>query len=294
MGYLYLIIASLMWSFVGVMVKSAANMVDSSVITLCRFLFGAIFLVVFMLIRGEKPRVNLKNRWIWIGIFGKSGNYIFENIAITIGFAYGNVVVWPVQAIFLAFVSVLLFKEELYPKKIAAVLLCISGVILISWRGIPLKDFSGANLIPLGLFILAGIGAAIHVTSQKKLIHNMDSLSMNLSVFMMASIITAVPVPFTAGPIKHFSVLALLSLIGLGLVTGISFYLNAEALKRIPFMIAVTISNSCVLFTLIWARLFYHEDINSYMIAGAVTMLAGLVLINIPRRIQQKEDAINE
>ena len=294
MGYIYLVIASLMWSFVGILVKTASSMVDSSVITLCRFFFGAVLLACFLLIKEKRLRVFWRDKWIWVGVIGKSGNYIFENIAITMGFAYGNVVVWPVQAIFLTAVSVLFFQEKMYFRKALAVMLCIAGVILISWRGLPIKQFLGANLIPLGLFAIAAIGAGIHVISQKKLVQNMDSLHMNFSVFLLSSMLTAVPVPFTLKVSSHANILAVCSLVGLGIITGASFYLYAEALKRIPFLIAVTISNISVIFTLIWAWLFFHEVINMYMIAGAAIMLVGLILINIPKDLAKKEDKIYE
>lgn len=288
MGYLYVILASLMWSFVGIMVRTAAQMVDSSVITHSRFLFGAIFLGILLLIKGRRFRLTWRDRWIGAGVIGKSGNYIFENIALTLGLASGNVVVWPIQAIFLAAISVLLFKEKLNAKKALAVVLCIAGVVFISWKGVPLTQFQGKNLVPLGLFAIAAIGSGIHVVSQKKLIHKMDSLDMNFSVFLLASIVTALPLPFTITAPSHFSLLPVLSLIGLGIVTGASFYLYAEALKRIPFLIAVTISNSCVIFTLLWSWLFFHEAINFYMILGAVIMLAGLIIINAPDQTNPK------
>jgi drug/metabolite transporter (DMT)-like permease len=287
MYYIYVIVASLMWSFVGIMVKTASGMVDSSMITLCRFLFGAAFLACFLLLKKKRLRVFWRDKWIWIGVVGKSGNYIFENIAITMGFVYGNIVVWPVQAIFLAAISVIFFKEKMYLRKVMAVIFCIAGVILISWRGVPLKEFSGTNLIPLGLFALAAIGAGIYIISQKKLVDSMNSLNMNFSAFLLSSILTAVPVPFTFKVPIEFNVLAICSLVGLGIVTGASFYLYAEALKRIPFLVAVMISNSSVIFTLLWAWLFYHEVINGYMLAGTVIMLTGLVLINIPYRKQK-------
>ena len=120
MAYLYLIIATLMWSFVGVMVKSASAVFPSSVITLGRFFFGFIFLGIFMKFNRKDLILYWKNNWIWIGVTGKSLNYIFENIAISIGFAYSNVVVWPVQAVFLMFMAIVLFKETITPLKITA------------------------------------------------------------------------------------------------------------------------------------------------------------------------------
>ena len=43
MGYLLLFLATLLWSFVGILVKSASTMADSTVITYARFGFGIVF-----------------------------------------------------------------------------------------------------------------------------------------------------------------------------------------------------------------------------------------------------------
>lgn len=283
MGYLLLLITSLMWSFVGVMVKSASSMVGSSVITLCRFLFGFVFLGIFLLIKEKRINFVWRDKWIWMGVLGKSSNYICENIAITMGVAYGNVIVGPVQAIFLAFVAVLFFKEEMDSAKLVAVILCITGVLLVSWKGMPLKELFGSSLIPTVLFILSAIGSGFHAISQKKLITYMDSGNMNFSVFFLSSVLTAFPVPLTFEFKGNVHLLAIGSLIGLGIVTGASFYIYAEALKKVSFLVATVVSNASIVFTILWAWLFFHETINAYVITGVVILLIGLIIINIPR-----------
>ena len=175
MYYLLLFLTSLMWSFVPVMVKSASVMFDSSVITFCRFLFGSLLLGCFLLIKDKKITMVWRNKWIWAGVIGKSCNYLLENLAIIIGFSYGYVLIWPIQAIFLTFISVLFFKEKMYPEKTNAVILCLAGVILISWKGMPLKELFGTGIIPTVLFIFAAIGSGIHIISQKKLIDRRPS-----------------------------------------------------------------------------------------------------------------------
>lgn len=284
MGYLYMFIATLLWSLVGTMVKTASVMFPSSVITLGRFFFGFIFLGLFMAVKKRKLVLYWKNKWIWIGVLSKSCNYIFENIAIGIGFAYSNVVIWPVQAVFLTLMAVFLFKEKMTPVKVVAMIFCIIGVLFVSWKGMPLSELLGDNLLILILFILAAIGAGVHATSLKKLIGQMDSGNINFTVFLLSSFVTVIPVPFTARFPGGFSWLAILSLVGLGLVTGISFYLNAEALKKISFLTAGIINNTSVLFTLLWSKLFFNESVNGYVITGVVILLAGLVLISLPQK----------
>ncbi|HEX3045533.1 MAG TPA: DMT family transporter, partial [Bacillota bacterium] len=289
MSYLQLFIVALMWSFVGVMVKSASGMVSSSVITLCRFLFGCGFLVLFLgsqrLFKKQSQPLRLfwKDKWVWIGVAGKSCNYIFENLAISLGHAYTNVIVWPVQAIFLTFVAVLVLGEEMDFQKAGAVILCVIGVLLVSWKGLPLSQFFGANLTPTIFVIFSAIGSGVHLISQKKLIGYLDSVNLNFSVFFLSSLLMAIPLPWTFKFTGTVYPWALISLAGLGIVTGASFYLYAEALKKVPFLVATIITNSCVLFTLLWSYLFFKDKINGYIIIGVVILLAGLIIINLPK-----------
>ena len=290
MQYFLLVVIALMWSFVGIMVKAASGMVGSNVITLCRFLFGVIFLGIYMLIKKEKIKFTWRNKWIWIGVVGKCCNYIFENIAISMGYSYGNIIVGPVQAVFLAFVSVFLFKERMQKSKMVSLFLCILGVFFVSWKGQPLSKFYGIGFVSLILFSISAIGAGVHLMSQKKLMETMQSGSMNFSVFLLCTFITFVPVPFTFKWIGSFSVAAMISLIALGFITGITFYIYANVLKKVSLLPAVIIGNSSVLFTLIWARIFYHDPINSYVVIGAVMILMGIILLNFPYfKLKRKE-----
>lgn len=288
MNILLLFITALMWSFVGIMVKTASMMVGSSIITLSRFLFGVVFLALFMIIRNKKIKIHWKNKWIWLGVIGKSCNYLFENLAISMGFAYGNIIVWPVQAVFIAFVAVFYFNEKIYLKKLIAVLLCIIGVLLVSWKGTPLKVFFDQSLLITVLFVLAAIGAGTFIICQKKLVEDMEAGNMNLSIFLFGLFLTAIPVGFDYQFSGNIGLWPVLSLLGLGFVTGISFYIYAKALKKTPLLIATVISNSSVLFALLWSRIFFNEPINTYVKIGAVLLISGLIFLNLPERARKK------
>lgn len=282
--YILIIISTLMWSFVGVLVKTANTMVNSSIITFCRFFFGVVFLGIFLLWKNKKIQLQINNKFIWIAVIGKSCNYIFENIAIHMGFSYGNVLVWPVQAIFLAIVSVLYFKESISMKKITTFALCILGIFFVSWNGAPMDQLWGKNALITLLFVLAAIGNGTYVVCQKKIIDQMDAGDMNFSIFLLCSLATGVIVPFDFQVGPTFQLGAVAALVTLGFITGISFYLNAAALKKVPLFVISVINTSCVIFTLCWSVLFFQEPITRYIVIGVLLFVGGLVYMNLPER----------
>ncbi|MFC4776224.1 DMT family transporter [Paenibacillus sp. GCM10023252] len=284
MGYILLLLATLAWSFVGILVKTASTMVDSTIITFARFALGIVFLGAFLLIKDRKISLQASMKWIWIGALGKCCNYFFENTALQIGYSYGIILNYPIQTVVLLILSIFLFKEHVSGKAWTAAALCIIGVLFISWNGQTEGIMSGNALTTL-LYACSAIGAAVHILSQKMLIQSMDNGNMNFSVFFWCSILMAIPIPWQSeGITGEVTAIAWGALLTLGLITGLSFYLFSEAIRRVPFSAAVIISNSMVIFTIIWAYLFYNEPITPYIIAGTVIFLAGLLLLNLPTR----------
>lgn len=288
MGILLVLLATLGWSLVGILVKLSNTMVDTSVITFARFAVGVLFLAGLLLIKDGKLSLRSNMKWIWLGAAGKSCNYLFENVAISMGYAYGNIIVSPIQMIALMLISLFWLKETVSRKGWYSAALCLVGIVLISWNGQPLDMYMDNSLIITVLFGLSALGSALHVLSQKMLIQHMDSGNMNYSVFFWASVMTAIPLPiYSDGIIGPITAPAVLALIGLGLITGLSFYSFAEGLRRIDFSVAVIISNSMVLFSILWSYLFFKEPITLYILAGALAFIIGLVWLNLPSRSQR-------
>ena len=283
MGYIYLLLATLAWSFVGLLVKTASTMVDASAITFARFSLGIVFLGLFLLIKNGRIQLRSNLKWIWLGAAGKSINYIFENIAISMGYAYGNILVPPIQTVVLLLVSAFLFKEHVSGKGWIAAACCMAGVLAISWNGQPMGDLLGGSGWISVLFAISAVGSALHVLSQKQLIQSMDNGNMNFSVFFWCSVLTALPLPVQSeGFIGPMSGWAWLALAALGLITGLSFVWFSEAVRRVPFPMIIIVSNSMVLFTILWSFLFLGEPITAYIIGGTVMFFLGLMLLNLP------------
>ncbi|WP_199619502.1 DMT family transporter [Paenibacillus alkalitolerans] len=283
MGYLLLLLATIGWSCVGVLVKTASTMVDSSVITFSRFFFGVIFLGILLLVKDRRIRLRSGLKWIWFGAAGKSANYIFENIALTIGYSYGNILVQPVQTVTLLIAGSILFKDKISKRGWIAAALCVIGVIVIGWNGLPFHALMTGGALTTLLFTLAGIGAAVHVLSSRMLAKTMDSGNMNFSVFFWSSLLVSIPLPFQSqavtGPITFW---AFGALVLLGVITGLSFYWLAEAMKRVSFVVVALIGNCSVLFSILWAYLFFREPITVYVVCGTLVFLAGFICLNIP------------
>jgi len=283
-GMLYLIIATLSWSLVGVLVKTAALQFDAYTITFARFSIGVLALAAILVLSRKSLRPAAVNRWIWIGAAGKCVNYLLENVGVSIGYAYGNILVQPTQTIVLLLISVMIFKEKLTLKSAVSAAIVLIGVVLISWNGRPLGELFGEQGWISLLFIISGIGAGLHLLAQKMLLDAMDDVSMNYSMFFWASLITMMPLPFEAGWSPAFVPGAWAAALALGLITGISFLLSSKAMRTVKFSVAVIVSNLAVLFTIMWAEIFYREPITNFIITGTVIVVFGMTLLNWPSR----------
>lgn len=290
MGYILLLLATLAWSFVGILVTIASEMLDTTIITFARFAIGIVFLGAFLLIKDGQIKLRGNMKWIWIGAIGKSANYYFENIAIANGYAYGNILIPPIQTVVLLLVSTLILKDRISGKGWLAAALCMVGVLFISWNGQSLSLFLESDAELTLLFTLAAMGASLHVLSQKMLIQHMDTGNMNFSVFLWCSLLMALPLPIQSqGFVGSSTALAWLAIVLLGLITGLSFYWFTEAVRRVPFPMIVIISNCSVLFSILWSYLFFREPITLYILAGTFVFIVGLLILNLPSRRQLRD-----
>ncbi|TVX99772.1 DMT family transporter [Cohnella terricola] len=284
MSYILLLLATLAWSFVGVLVKTASTMVDSAIISFARFFFGVIFLGISLYIRDGRLQIRMGMKWIWIGAIGKAANYTFENIALKIGYSYGNILVQPVQTVVLLLAAGLLFKEKISPRGWVAAAFCVAGVIVVGWNGTPLGELAEGSGLTTLLFTLAGIGAAVHVLSQRMLLKTMDNGNMNLSVFLLSTIIVAAPIPIQShGFIGPVSAWAWSALVLLGIITGLSFFWFAEAIKRVPFAIVAIVGNCTVIFAIVWSYLFFRDPITIYVIGGTLIFVIGFLILSFAK-----------
>lgn len=281
MTYLYIFLLTIIFSFIGVLNKTAGLMVSPDIIAFVRFFAGSGFLAAYILIKKKPIRLRLLSTLVLIGAAAKALNYITENYGIAKGFSFGNIIVWPVQCVITLLFSIFILKEKMNIRSIVGALFCVIGIGVITWNGTSLDNFIGPNLSLTLIFIVSGIGAAVFLIAIKLLGSKMDAGDSNLSMFIIGAVITFIPVPFTAEFSGEFHMISIIALLLLGLITGAGFMIVAKVLKKIPLFMATLLQSTNVIFTLLWAILFFNEPVTVYIAAGTSVFLAGMVLINI-------------
>lgn len=287
MGYLYLFCVALMFSFGGTCVKLISPYFGPGYITFFRFAVGVLCLLLLKAALRQHFRKDMFSAlkvlggWILFGAAAKWLAYLTENYALSHGPSYGNIVTQPAQTIFLTLASVILFKEKLPFKKVLCILLCMSGVLCISWNGRSLGDFFQENVLLTGLFVLSGMCAGCHVLSQKMIADRMDIIDSNLAIFAVSAVLAAMPlIPSAAGGALtglRPDLACILAILAFGSITGIGFYLNAKAIPLVPFYMVPIIQSTMAIFAILWGVLFFHEKITLYIVGGTVMFMVGLI-----------------
>jgi len=287
MNIALLFVPILLWSCVGLLVKVAALSFAPPLLSFFRFFFGLVFLGLWVAGNRRKVSVSFRSPWIWFAAAAKSLSYITENQALTHGASWGYIVEQPVQAVAFLLISAFFFKERPSLQRVGAAVLCIVGALLIGVKGIAAARTGGA--LDFALFIVAGFGASAHMTGQKVLMRSMDSEGMNLSVFLVATAITALSLPLSGnllvGPL---STPAIIASVALGFITGASFLIWGVALSRVSFLVSGITSNSLVLFALLWGLLLRGERPGVWSLWGTGIFVVGLVAMNVPLRRRRK------
>ena len=283
MGYFYLILQALIFSFGGLMIKSVGTMFSPFLTSCLRFTIGIAMLFLIQRIRTGRIRLTLTDRVILIGGVCKALHYLAENFGVMRGFSYGGVLVWPVQTVVVFLVSTLVYKERTGLRTLAGTILCVAGVITISWNGASLSVFLGSSGIIMAAFVLAGIGAAGFSISQKARIREMDIVEMNASMFTfgwLTTLLVLIPtVPHATGAVN---ISGTISMLLLGIITCVGFLLQAAGIRTVPLLIATIIQSSSTVLTILWGVLIYHDPISRYVVLGTVFFMTGIVLVNLP------------
>ena len=285
MGYVYAFMVALVYSTTGLFSKVANTIVNPIFITHGRFVFGAIFMILLLLLLKRKVRVHVFYMPILVGAFCKVLNFLTENYGVSMGYSYGNIIIWPMQTIFTLMFSFFVFHERATLKQLLGVLLCVLGVFVIAWNGAPLTVLFGKNIGATLLFVSSGFFTAAFTFFQKKLIGKFNEIEMNLSFFTVSAAIMLIPSALWGGTTGEFSFIGLLALIGLGFTACAGNVLVVYSIKRIPMFLFSVIQSSSVILSLVWASFLYGEPVSGYIILGTVVFLTGMILCISPNQV---------
>ncbi len=287
MGYFYLVMVALFFSFGGTSVKLIRPYFSPYMITFMRFFVAVFWLTGLKIIKRQHLSPDfwpsLRKRWKWLvfGACAKLAAYIMENTALSIGVSYGNILTQPAQMILLTVLGVTVLREKMNAAKWTGAACCIIGILLISWNGLPLNALLGEQLTLTLLYIFSGFCAGLFVFTQKKVSADFDIIDSNLFMFALASVL-AFLFPASRGEILPSAppdLACIAAIIWFGFVTGIGFYLNAKAIPLVPFRMVALLQSTMVFFALAWGILFFHEPVSVWIVSGTVLFVTGIVVM---------------
>lgn len=287
MGYVYLLIVAFLFSFGGTAVKLIKPYFNPYMITFLRFFVGVLWLLGLKAVTRRHTRKDFKAQlrahggWLIFGAVAKLLSYITENVALSVGVSYGNILTQPAQIIMLTLLSVLVLREKMSGEKWVGMGLCIVGILLISWNGLPPEALLGENLtLPL-LYVISGFFNGLLVFAQKKAAPHFDILDSNLFMFSLAAVL-AFLIPAAQGTVlpsatPNFACIA--AIIWFGFVTGIGYFLNAKAIPLVPFRMVAPLQSTMVFLAIAWGILFFHEPISVWIVGGTILFVIGIVMM---------------
>lgn len=282
-SYFYLILQTLLFSFGGMAIKLTGNFLSPFMTSLLRFVLGSLILLIIQFARHRKPRPAFSLLIVLGGIF-KAVHYMAENYGVMAGYSYGTVLVLPSQTITVLIVSAILGQDRLTLRKLLGTLLTVIGVVAVSWNGAEASEFLSGQAKLLLILSLGGVGAGLFNVVQKKLVADMDPVSINYSMFLVGALV-CVPFLPVGGPLMTGSPtpLSVLGMLELGMVTAVGFLLQALAMKRVSALIATIIQSSMAILTIFWSAVLFHEPVTGWVIGGTAVFFAGILTVNLRR-----------
>ena len=255
--------------------------VASSQIVLFRTLIGGFVLTVLVLARGGFALRDIRSELRaflfggialglnWVALFGA---YRLLNVSLATLIYYAG-------PMLVMLFSPILFGEKLTGMKIAAIVTVAFGLMLIS------GSIAAGGLSMTGLLTAAGSAlfyAALIVFNKRITKTNgMQTAAIELDI---AFVVVLIYVLLTAGvPHPMRADIPYLLLIGL-LNTGLAYYLYFSGLQGLPAQSVALISYVDPVSALFFSSIFLHESMTALQILGAVLIIGGAILGEIPRK----------
>lgn len=260
MGYIYMFLTALCWSFAGVCIRF--NSQSAIMITAINGLIG---LTLNTLINRQKLVVNKIVILAAIAQFMMGMTFTYANQLTTVGNA---IILQYTSMIFVLLYQSIDTKRLPYLKQVAAVLLVIVGMVTFFFESLTFAGMLG-NVISIisGAFY----GLQFYVNTKEKA----DPKSSMLLAFMMnTSLILLVFKDLPAVAISEWAVL-----LAQGIVcAGLGSYFFARGISLVPPLSANIICMLEIIFSPLWAFMIFGEQMSVNAIIGAIIMVIGIVL----------------
>ena len=276
-SYIALIGSMLIFGTLGVVRRYVP--LSSAMLALCRGVLGSVFLLVFVLVRGGKPKLPERKATLWLvltgAVMGLNWMLLFEAYNYTTVAA--ATMCYYMQPTIVILLSPIVFRERLGAKRLACAFAAIVGMLFVS--GVL---SGGAGQVHIG-GILFGLGAAAFYATviilNKKIVVG-DIYAKTIIQLAGAALVMIPYVLLTEGvPDLSMSAAGVGTVLLVGIVhTGITYALYFGSMQRLRAQTVAVLSYIDPVFALLLSAAVLHESLSPLGIVGAVLIIGSAII----------------
>ncbi|MBS4203172.1 DMT family transporter [Lederbergia citrea] len=283
MPQFFVLLAAMLWGTIAIFVKQLTQFgfTEMEIVTI-RVLFAFIWLIPVILLQQKEVSLKIDIRHLWYFVGTGLCSIVFFNWAyfkaINIMSISIAVMLLYTAPAFVAILSVIILKESMSKKKIAAIAVTITGCAIIALTG------SGAqgewSIVGFMIGLCSGLGYALYTIFGKLALRDYDSLIITFYTFLTATICLIAFFPFwkkaVALPLE-----AWLYMGGLGLLpTVLAYLLYTNGLKKIDSSIASIFATVEPVAAVFFGISLYQEKLFTGQVIGAMLILSSILIIS--------------
>ncbi len=279
-SYLYVVLATLCWSFSGIFIKLIANSIPFMTLVCYRAIFMFLFLLIVCSVIDRKTfkinKSDLKN-YVLIGFLMALSLILFTS-AMYFAPVQNVILITYMYPFFVLIFAYFILKEKITKTKISTLLIAITGLVILN----PLQsDSMIGNLLALGNAIIWAL--CMTLMRHEDINHGIGDTMW----FGLFTLIFVIPMPFIFG----FGTLSgnFVYLPALGIISsGLAILLFNRGLEKLDAEItAIMALISEPLFAIIWAAIILLEPLNLRVIlGGTIVILSGIYLQMHSRKLK--------
>jgi drug/metabolite transporter (DMT)-like permease len=200
-----------------------------------------------------------------------------------------------ISPLFTLIFALFLLKEKVRPVQVAGILLSFGGLFVAVYLGTPYEP-GGERLLGVVLLLLGAVSWGAYTVGMKSLSPRLHPLQITGYSTIIGFLLT---LPFVnAGTFTQLGTLSAwewLWLAFLGLAcTGLGNFLYVYGLSKLEASRVAAYIYLVPVLGLIWGWLFLDESLNAWVILGAAGVIAGLMLVEVSKRMPQRGDGDSE
>jgi len=288
-GVLFIIAAGIMWGTIGIFVRSLNRLgLEAMQIVFIRALISAVVLLGGVLIYDRKLlKIKLRDIWCFAGTAILSILFFYYFYFVTIekaSLAVAAVLLYTAP-IFVMLMSVVLFRERLTGKKLAACAMAFAGCALVA--GI----FDGVNRLSAAALLtglLSGFGYALYsIFSRVALNKGYSSITITVYTFSIACLCL---LPFTdyraiGAAIAAEPLTSVPAALGLAMfVTVIPYLLYTAGLATVNSSKASIMASVEPVMACVVSVAVFREKMSFFGVLGIALVIAAIILLNLHGR----------